>query len=172
MQRLTLDFNQRRTLWPLPGVILMIAGVVLTALMVRYHAELDDELMQSESHLTRLKRDVERQRLFDKQSAAHPVGDNANGRIRRSRDQWEALFSGFETAADETVTLLSMEPGATEISVRGEAKDFAAMTDYVKRLSTLPILADVRLTDYEIARDHVRRPLRFSAKALWKDAPR
>lgn len=144
----------------------------MTIVTVRYHAEIDDDLMQSESHLARLKRDVERQRLFDKQSATHPVGDNVTGRIRRSRNQWEALFSGLETAADETVTLLSMEPGATEISVRGEAKDFAAMTDYVKRLSTLPILADVRLTDYEIARDHARRPLRFSAKALWKETPR
>jgi Tfp pilus assembly protein PilN len=172
MQRLTLDFNQRRTPWPLPGMILMIIGIAVTVFTVRYHVELDDDLMQSEGHLTRLKRDVERQRLFDKQSATHPAGDNATGRIRRSRDQWDALFSGFETAADETVTLLAMEPGATEISVRGEARDFAAMTDYIKRLSTLPVLADVRLTDYEIARDHVRRPLRFSARANWRDAPR
>ncbi|MFH1870219.1 MAG: PilN domain-containing protein [Pseudomonadota bacterium] len=70
------------------------------------------------------------------------------------------------------MTLLSFEPGAIEISLRGEARDFAAMTDYITRLSAHPVLADIRVTEHEIARDHPRRPLRFSVRAIWKEAPR
>lgn len=172
MQLLDLDFQKQHSAWPLPGIILLLAGIGLTAMMIQHDVDVGDELARSESHVARLKRDVERQRLFDARAENRSVSDTATTIARRSREQWEALFGGFEAAADETVTLLSFEPGTAEISLRGEARDFAAMTEYIKRLSAFPVAADVRLTEHEIARDHPRRPLRFSVQARWKEAPR
>lgn len=172
MQRLDLDFQNRPATWPLSGVALLIAGLGLTAMLLQHHVEIGDELTRAEGSVARLKRDVERQRMFDTRSEHYPAGDSTTVRKKRSREQWEGLFGGFESAADDSVTLLSFEPGTAEISLRGEAKDFSAMTDYIKRLSALPILADVRLTEHETARDHPRRPIRFSVHASWKDTPR
>lgn len=172
MQRLDLDFQKKPATWPLPGIVLLIAGIGLTAALLQHHGDVGDELTRAEGSVARLKRDVERQRLFDARSENRSANDNAPTRMRRSTEQWEALFGGLEAVADETVTLLSLEPGTAEISLRGEAKDFAAMTDYVKRLLSLPVLTDVSLTEHEIARDHPRRPIRFSIRANWKEAPR
>lgn len=172
MQRLDLDFQKSPATWPLAGVALLIAGIGLTAMLLQHHVVIGDELIRAEGSVTRLKRDVERQRLFDSRSESHATIDRALKRKNRSPGQWEALFGGVATAADDTVTLLSFESGSTEISLRGEAKDLSAMTDYVKRLSALPVLADVRLTEQEIARDHPRRPVRFSVHASWKEASR
>lgn len=141
-------------------------------MLLQHHVDTGDELNRAEGSVARLKRDVERQRLFDAQTEIRPASDSTTGRKKRSREQWEGLFGGFEAAADDTVTLLSFEPGTTEISLRGEAKDFSAMTDYIKRLSAHPVLADVRLTEHETARDHPRRPVRFSVHASWKEASR
>lgn len=172
MQRLSLDFQRKPATWPLPGIVLLIAGLGLTATLIRHHVDLGDELNFSEGQVLRLHRDVERQRLFDVRLKMHSASDNEGTRKKRSREQWETLFAGFEAAADETVTLLSFESGTAEISVRGEARDFAAMMDYIKRLSALPVLVDARLTEHEIVRDHPRRPIRFSVRTRWKEAPR
>ncbi|MDP3514714.1 MAG: PilN domain-containing protein [Sulfuritalea sp.] len=172
MQRLDLDFQKKPETWPLPGIVLLIAGIGLTAALLQHHVDVGDELTRAEGSVARLKRDVERQRLFDARSENRPANDKAPTRMTRSAEQWEALFGGLEAAADETVTLLSLEPGSAEISLRGEAKDFTTVTDYVKRLSSLSVLADVSLTEHEIARDHPRRPIRFSVRANWQEAPR
>lgn len=172
MQRLCLDFQKRPAAWPLPGIVLLVATLALTTMLFQHHVNVGDELTRAEGSVARLKRDVERQRLFDARADNRPAGDSATVRKTRSRAQWEALFGGLEATADDTVTLLSFEPGTTEISLRGEAKDFPAMTDYIKRLSAQPVLVDVRLTEHETARDHPRRPIRFSVKAHWKEAPR
>lgn len=172
MQRLDLDFQKGPATWPLPGIALLVAGLGLTAMLFQHHVEIGDELTRAEGSVARLKRDAERQRLFDARSENRSASDSTTVRKWRSREQWEGLFGGLEAAADDTVTLLSFEPGIAEISLRGEAKDFSAMTDYVKRLSALPVLADVRLTEHETVRDHPRRPIRFSVHASWKDAPR
>lgn len=172
MQRLYLNFQKKPPSWPLPGIVLLIAGIGLTATLLQHHVDVDDELTRTEGNVVRLKRDAERQRLFDARSENRSATYNAPTRMRRSAEQWEALFGGLEATADETVTLLLLEPGSVEISLRGEAKDFAAMTDYVKRLAGLSVLADVSLTEHEIVRDHPRRPIRFSVRASWKEAPR
>ncbi|MCX7146506.1 MAG: hypothetical protein NT042_09955, partial [Sulfuritalea sp.] len=125
MQRLDLDFQEKRASWPLPGIVLLIAAIGLTAALLQHHVDVGDELTRAEGSVARLKRDAERQRLFDARSVNRSVTDNAPTRTRRATAQWEALFGGLEGVADETVTLLSLEPGSAEISLRGEAKDFA-----------------------------------------------
>lgn len=170
MQRLDLDFQKQPAAWPLFGIAVLVVGIGLTAMLINRYIDTGDELMRADGSVARLKRDVERQRMFNVRSDNHPASDNAPTRKRRSPAQWEALFAGFEAAADETVTLLSFEPGTTEVSLRGEARDFAAMTEYVQRLSTLSVLAEVRLTEHEIARDHPRRPVRFAVQATWKES--
>jgi Tfp pilus assembly protein PilN len=172
MLRLDLDFQKKPVRWPLTGLVVLVAGIGLTAALIGQHIELNDELLRSEGHVMRLKRDMERQRLLDARVDHGSADDSTGVTKKRSREQWDALFQGLESVADDTVTLLSLEPGAVEIAMRGEARDFAAMTAYVERLAKVSAITDVRLTEHEIARDHPRHPLRFLVQAQWKDAPR
>ena len=169
MQRLELDFQKKPATWPLSGIVLLVLGIALTTTVLKIYRVTGDDLEHADERVTHLKRDLERQRVFDTRSGKESTSGSGSTGIGRSRAQWEALFSGLESASDETVTLLSLDPTSSEISLRGEARDFAAMTDYSQRLSRLPVLSDVRLTDHEVARDNPRRPVRFSVKANWKE---
>ncbi|MFH1870220.1 MAG: hypothetical protein ABIK82_03325 [Pseudomonadota bacterium] len=83
MQRLNLDFDRKPTTWPLPGIVLLVAGIGLTAMLIQQHTDVSNDLMLVETNVTRLKRDVERQRVFGVQSEDRRAGEGASARTKR-----------------------------------------------------------------------------------------
>jgi hypothetical protein len=82
---------------------------------------------------------------------------------------WQALFDSVEYAANPDVALLSFQPDAAGRIMRigAEAKNIAAMLDFVGALEREPALKDAHLLKYEIKRDDPHRPVIFLLTASW-----
>lgn len=82
---------------------------------------------------------------------------------------WQALFDSVEYAANADVALLSFQPDAAGRIMRigAEAKNIAAMLDFVGALEREPALKDAHLLKYEIKREDPHRPVIFLLTASW-----
>lgn len=83
---------------------------------------------------------------------------------------WDALFEALESAFDERVTLLAVEPDVERQEVRlvAEAKDLPAMIAYLTQVRSLSVLQDAFLTSHQINLQSPQRPVRFTLQAHWK----
>ncbi|MDD5250691.1 MAG: PilN domain-containing protein [Rhodocyclaceae bacterium] len=173
MRLLWLDYQQPDPGRHRPGVLLLVAGVVATGVTSADYFAVAAELDAAQSEVAQLRLTAAPQRPRAAAAAAAPVaaGHEAASPPAPTAARWEALFASLEAAADDTVTLLSLHPGAKEIQISGEAKDFAASMDYVKRLQSAPALANARLTQSEVAAENPRHPVKFALVADWRGAP-
>ena len=82
---------------------------------------------------------------------------------------WEALLDAIEYASRHDVALLSFQPDVSSRKMRigGEAKNVAAVLEFVGALEREPALKDAHLLRYEIKRDDPYRPVTFSLIASW-----
>jgi Tfp pilus assembly protein PilN len=97
----------------------------------------------------------------------------ANEILRRISLPWQDLFHAVESAAPKDVALLAMEPDPDKqlLKIAGEAKDVAAMLEYVRSLEGRPIFRSVTLSNHQVQQQDPQRPIRFSLVAAWKDLP-
>jgi hypothetical protein len=96
----------------------------------------------------------------------HPVP----GRIQAVPPvRWDHLFQALETAANADVSLLAFEPSPQQRSVRldGEARDLAALLDYLRRIDSAGPFVRVRLQSHQALRDDPQHPVRFTVIAEW-----
>lgn len=147
--------------------LLLAAGLLAASAVLGSHLETQDAISELEYRIERMQRAIER-----RSQAAHNEMQDRSGPVRpqakHTFERWERLFTALERATDETVTLLALDPGESEISLSGEAKHFAAATAYVKRLESAGALTDVHVLSHEAAKDHPQRPIRFVLSARWK----
>jgi Tfp pilus assembly protein PilN len=96
----------------------------------------------------------------------------ANQVVRRKTVPWDGLFRDIESASDENIGLLAVQPDAVTGLVRlsGEARDAEALTNYIGRLEAQPSLKNVHLADHEVKVNRGRPVVRFSLSATWKGA--
>lgn len=89
--------------------------------------------------------------------------------IERLDTPWGALFAAVESAFDDHVTLLSVEPEPErrEVRLTAEAKDLQAMQAYIRQLRQSPALRDVYLASHQVNQQDPLRPVRFAASARW-----
>jgi Tfp pilus assembly protein PilN len=82
---------------------------------------------------------------------------------------WPALFAAVETAYDDNVTLLGVEPEPERREVRllAEAKDAEAMLAYVRQVRQSPVLKDAWLANHQINLQDPLHPVRFTINASW-----
>ena len=82
---------------------------------------------------------------------------------------WQALFDSVEYAANHDVALLSFQPdpAGRVMRIGAEAKNIAAMLDFVGALEREPALKDAHLLKYEIKRDDPHTPVIFLLTASW-----
>lgn len=128
---------------------------------------------------------ADRQRLDGLVSAPRPVDDPeirerlqaelrlANRVIAKIDTPWDALFSAVEGAFGDQATLLGIEPDTEQREVRltGEAKDSAAMLDYLRQVRQSPALKEAHLTGHQINTQDAQRPIRFTIQARWTEPP-
>lgn len=118
---------------------------------------------------------AEQQRLAAQRDAAlRPAPDaKADGAAlaaARLALPWASLLADVEAAGDSGVALLALEHDATARSLRihAQAKDFAALTAYARRLSAAQNLAAVRLESHQVAQQHPQRPVDGVISAQWR----
>ncbi len=83
---------------------------------------------------------------------------------------WDALFGALESSMNDDVALLAVVPdvkGGT-ITLNGEARDWDAMLDYVRRLGTAAaFFSDVHLVSHQVQKSDPQHPVRFVLLCTW-----
>jgi len=173
MERLQLDYQSpprfyQRPAWLFFGVSLVIGGVLIFISMTLDHE--NEALGQHVSNLRKRSHELERTASVSPsvERKTSVPGDLAEQIAEHSLDSWERLFSVLESAASDSLTLLDLVPDRDEISISGEAKSLAAVSDYISRLNKSAVLADTHLTASEVDTKHPQRPIRFSLHGRWR----
>lgn len=93
---------------------------------------------------------------------------NADAVVRQLTLPWGPLVGVLEQASTRDVALLQLQPDATQRTLRltGEARDRAAMFEYLRRLSSAKRLADVHLVSHQVEHANPQRPIQFSVQAV------
>lgn len=162
MRALWLDFQQKPPGRRRPGWLLLAAGIVGAGLLLILYQDAAGEQETLQQQVSRLRRGG---------TSLPSGGETGQTAAGQPPARWEALFAGLEAAADDTVTLLGLQPGGKEIQITGEARDLAAAAAYVERLQATRALRNPHLTRTETLLEHPRRPLRFTLAADWQGGP-
>ena len=149
-----------------PGLLLLGAGIAVTAILLIHYSRLTGQTAAMEAEVAQLRRTAALQ------TPSAPTSGLPSGELDYSAARWEALFHSLEAASDESMTLLGLQPGADEVQISGEAKNVAATMEYLKRLQGESTFATVHLTQSEIVTTHPQRPVRFTVVAQWRKGER
>lgn len=108
----------------------------------------------------------------DEAAVLQPQVVAATKAIRSLVTPWGGLYRSLEGSIDDSVSLLAISPNVNkgEIRLNGEAKDFAALRSYLKRLAESEALSDVRLLGQEVKHGDAQHPIVFSIVATWRKA--
>lgn len=158
------------------AVVLFATGLVACGLWGQRYLELREDLAEWRDSLQR----ADRRRAGD---AQRPPAENAqrmkaelqraNRVIEALSTPWPDLFTAAESAYSDRSILIGIDPDPErrEVRLTGEAKDLAAMLDYIKALRASPVLMDAMLASHQINAKDSQRPVRFVVTAHWFDIP-
>jgi Tfp pilus assembly protein PilN len=172
--KLGLDFVRPRRAYSVPGAVLLLAGFTAAGLGVEQYFAAQREVAALERELSTLgggargigtERSVDLDRLRARIVIANEV-------VRKKTVPWDGLFRDIESASDSKIGLLAVQPDAASglVRISGEARDAAALTDYIGRLETQPSLKNVHLAEHEIKSSAGTAVVRFNLNATWTGA--
>ncbi|MGA7178377.1 MAG: PilN domain-containing protein [Thiobacillaceae bacterium] len=178
MRRVQLDYQRNMRPIPWLGWGVLVASLAGLALVGTHALALDQRLAVWETkaerieHLASLRAHVPPPETV--QSAREQIleVDHANQVLRELTLPWSAMFRAVESSSGKTVTLLSMEPNVQKgtLKISGEARNIAAMLDYVRQLGQREVFSTVYLQNHQVRQDDPEKPVRFSLLAAWKVA--
>ena len=169
-----LDFAAPRIRHTLPGVLLLVFGLIaVTAAGLEYHsltarrAGLELKLAAA---LQRARPDPARQ-----VRSARAI-DEAAGVAAELGTPWTDLLADLERASRDSqgrVAILAIEPDQEKHRVRitGESKDLPRALAYLSRLQAASTLKFPMLDSHEVVADDKEHPVRFTLTADWWAAP-
>lgn len=168
MPPLWLDYRRSPPGRQLPGIMLLGCSLLLAGFLLAISSNISTDAELAEMRLEKLRQTSERQRLFGVPgtSTAAPKTSSTSP----SATRWESLLTSLEAAGDNTVTLLSLTPGAREIVITGEASGLDPAFEYAQRLQASAGLSRAHLAKYELLSNHPRRPVLFTVLAQWREA--
>jgi len=177
MRPLLLDYQRRRNAVSVAGIALLLAGLAASVYGGMRYYDLSSEISVLEEKRITLQRKVHgpsKSRLAPKD--AQQLGAEiklANEVVAQLTLPWDALFKDVETVQNDRVALLAIEPDAQKrvIKISGEAKDFAAMLEYIKFLQDRGSFAGVYLQSHHIQHELAEKPVRFALIATWVIKP-
>lgn len=179
MPILRLDYQRNQKPVQAAGVAVLAAAVVGLAAGGLYYQSLMEATGEWDARAQAVERSAP-----GRQTAAGPVDEKAmramaqeitqaNQVLRELSIPWDKLFHAIEDSAGKDVTLLSMEPDATKriAKIAGEARNLAAVLDYVRHLEQQAVLRDVYLQRHEIEQQDPEKPIHFNVMARWEMTP-
>lgn len=169
MTALWLDYQQDRPAhWA--GPLLLALALFAALLTVAYYLELNEQANGWEERLQRI----------EGPGAADGTGEalaqevqRANEVLRQLTLPWEELFRTLESVAGKKVALLALEPDLEkqQVKISGEARDMAALLNYIARLEEQPVFGTVYLQSHQLQLRDPERPVRFALLAVWRGKP-
>ena len=88
--------------------------------------------------------------------------------LQRLSTPWDKLFGALESAADDQIALLAIQPDprAGTVVITGDSRDYLAALTYVLNLSRAGALSHVQLAKHEVKNDP-QKTVAFSVSAQW-----
>ncbi len=171
MRRLKLDF-QRKSASMGGGVVVLAIALLLGGKLFADYRDVTAEIERGEAALTRLERLAGHKAVRPGKQGADPYSaeiKRANEVIDQLALPWDQLFASVEEAAGKDVALLSIQPDKHKgaVSIEGEAKDIAAMLDYMRRLNEAKQLRKIDLLSHQVQQQDPQKPVRFNLSARW-----
>jgi hypothetical protein len=176
MRPLQLDFQRSARTRSKSGLAVVAAALLALALMAGRHHEVRQRIAVWEASVDQAERSRKPHdralRPASEQAIREQVLEvqDANYALQQLTVPWGTLFKAVESAGGKSIALLSMQPDIKKrtVTISGEAKDFAALLDYIRRLNTRDAFAGVSLHRHTIQQQDPERPIRFSLLAVWK----
>jgi|SRR4051812_42422338 hypothetical protein len=168
MQRIELDFIRRapRSRWA--GRVLLAVALGIAGDMAFTYTQLETAVKANEAMVARAQ-------------PRRPVRSITNEEVAMARDTvdrlglpWPKLFAALESAADDRVALLAIEPDTKTgtVKISGDSKDYLAALTYVLNLSQADALSNVQLVRHEVKQNDPQHPVAFSISAAWNEVKR
>lgn len=173
MRKLDLDFQRKSLPLSGSGVVLLVVALLLGGKLFVDFRKMSAEVERGEAKLARLERMTGHKAQHidkkDKGDAYLVETKRANEVISQLTLPWDQLFAAVEEAADKDVALLAIQPDRRKgvVMIGGEAKNIAAMLDYMRRLGEEKPLKGVMLLSHQIQQNDPQKPVRFNLSAKW-----
>lgn len=136
-----------------------------------YYRELSGQAADWEMKTERIERASRQQGGHDSSVAADLARElkHANEVVRQLTLPWERLFQAVESVSGKDVSLLGLEPNTEKkvVKIRGEAKNMAALLDYIRQLEECGAFGTVFLQSHLVQQQDPDKPVRFALLADW-----
>jgi hypothetical protein len=179
MQELFLDYQARFRQTDRLDRRLLIGALLVSALLGGGYAVLSWQIEALDASKSEYQQQTSpRGALHNKLNALS--GEQLRSEIQQANDvltrlalPWEALFRDLDAAQQERVALLSIVPDPQQrtVKISGEAKNFAALIEYVRKLQANRSLTGVYLQSHRIEEQMAEKPVHFAVIAGWAVAP-
>ena len=184
MALLRLDYQRGVQPFYWAGLVLFASALAVLTLVCIYYLELAGEVVFWEAKAVQEKTRIGQmpgQRTTGPLAAGSQRGTadtaleikHANEVLQQLSLPWGKLFQAIESSSGKQVALLAMEPDAEKhvVKISGEAKNIAAVLDYIKRLGEQEVFSSVYLQSHQIQQQDPEKPVRFALLAVWRVAP-
>jgi Tfp pilus assembly protein PilN len=178
MQRLRLEFAPEAAQGSRLGTAMLIAGVALLSGIAIAFAQQWAGNARQQDKLAALQ--ARRVSVADNAKRTAPADAGEIARVRAVRQvsrnlatPWADMLESLESAPNQSVALLSVEPSAAKRSVRitAEARSAQDMLDYLAALQRDSRLVGVVLVSHQVQARTPGTPLRFQVQAAWGVGP-
>jgi len=168
MQRIELDFIRRapRSRWA--GRVLLAVALGVAGDMAFTFVQLARTVKSNEAVVARAQPRKPVHTVSAEEAAL------ARDTVERLGLPWTKLFAALESAANDQVALLAIEPDTKTgtVKISGDSKDYLSALAYVLNLSQADALSHVQLVRHEVKQNDPQRPVAFSISAAWNEVKR
>jgi hypothetical protein len=175
MCKLHLDYQRGMQFFRWMGVLLLVMSLVTLIATSVYYRDLSDRLALMEHKVVQMKRTAQRPLPYGRSGEHMAAGlaievKHANEVLRQLSMPWDGLFHTVESAGGKDVALLALEPDTEKrlLKISGEAKNIAAMLDYIRKLEKRDLFGTVYLQSHHVQMQDPEKPVRFVLLAIWR----
>ena len=173
MTKLHLDYQHSINPFPRGGMLLLVLALASLIATGIYYRDLSAQAVLWESRADRIGQ------MSAGRSGERRAGElalevkRANEVLHQISVPWDSLFNTVESVSGKDVSLLVLEPDTEkrQIKISGEAKNMAAMLNYVKQLENREVFGTVYLQSHHVQLQDPEKPVRFMLLAVWRGKP-
>ena len=169
-----LDFSagRRETRWY--GWVLLAAGVAALGFAFTDYRAQQAELAERQVIITRLRDALARSAPAPRAGTGRDISpEEAKAALdvaTRLNAGWGTLFAGLAAAQSDDATWIFFDGdgGRNSLRITADARNLAAVFEFLERLGRAPGIHDVRLSSYEWTSTEAVPVVRFHASAAWR----
>ena len=172
MRPLSLDYRRGSLIQHRIGMVMLTVALMAIVAMGGYYRNLTGQSARVELQVAKVE-----QKLHPGRSQTLPVNaQQAGAEIKAANEvvmqltlPWNELFNALEETNTSDIALLGIEPDSRKRVVRlsGEAKNAAALFEYVRLLQANKAMSSVYLRRQQVQEQNPEKPVRFTLDASW-----